>query len=138
MFVDRAKIYVRSGKGGDGHISFRREKYVPAGGPDGGDGGRGGDVIFVVDEGLNTLVDFRNTRKYRAEDGEPGNKRNCHGKNGQDIVIRVPVGTVIKEAESGQVAVRSRSKGDLGDMDYEAFAAQLKKAVDERRLDNEL
>ena len=102
MFVDRAKIYVRSGKGGDGHISFRREKYVPAGGPDGGDGGRGGDVIFVVDEGLNTLVDFRNTRKYRAEDGEPGNKRNCHGKNGQDIVIRVPVGTVIKEAESGQ------------------------------------
>ena len=105
MFVDRAKIYVRSGKGGDGHISFRREKYVPAGGPDGGDGGRGGDVIFVVDEGLNTLVDFRNTRKYRAEDGEPGNKRNCHGKNGQDIVIRVPVGTVIKEAESGQVIV---------------------------------
>ena len=102
MFVDRAKIYVRSGKGGDGHISFRREKYVPAGGPDGGDGGRGGDVIFVVDEGLNTLVDFRNTRKYRAEDGEPGNKRNCHGKNGQDIVIRVPVGTVIKEAESGR------------------------------------
>lgn len=103
MFVDRAKIYVRSGKGGDGHISFRREKYVPAGGPDGGDGGRGGDVIFVVDEGLNTLVDFRNTRKYRADDGEPGGKRNCHGKDGQDVVIRVPAGTVIKEAESGRV-----------------------------------
>lgn len=105
MFVDRAKIYVKSGKGGDGHVSFRREKYVPAGGPDGGDGGRGGDVIFIVDEGLNTLVDFRNTRKYKAEDGEPGGKKNCRGKDGKDVVIKVPPGTVIKEAESGQVIV---------------------------------
>lgn len=103
MFADRAKVYVRSGKGGDGHVSFRREKYVPNGGPDGGDGGRGGDVIFVVDEGLNTLIDFRNIRKYKAEDGEPGGKKNCRGKDGKDIIIKVPEGTVIKEAESGQV-----------------------------------
>lgn len=103
MFADRAKIYVRSGKGGDGHVSFRREKYVPNGGPDGGDGGHGGDVIFEVDEGLNTLIDFRHIRKYRAEDGEAGGKRNCRGKDGQDIIIKVPEGCVIKEAESGQV-----------------------------------
>ncbi|MBO5092889.1 MAG: GTPase ObgE [Lachnospiraceae bacterium] len=103
MFADRAKIYVRSGKGGDGHVSFRREKYVPNGGPDGGDGGRGGDVIFVVDEGLNTLTDFRHIRKYKAQDGETGGKRNCRGKDGADIIIKVPAGTVIKEAESGKV-----------------------------------
>lgn len=103
MFADRAKIYVRSGKGGDGHVSFRREKYVPNGGPDGGDGGNGGSVIFVVDEGLNTLTDFRHIRKYCAENGEEGGKKNCHGKSGKDIVIKVPAGTVIKEAESGKV-----------------------------------
>ena len=98
MFVDRARIYVRSGKGGDGYVSFRREKYVPAGGPDGGDGGRGGDVIFQVDEGLNTLVDYRNSRKYKAGDGERGDKKNCRGKDGDDIILKVPQGTVIKEA----------------------------------------
>lgn len=105
MFADRARIYVRSGKGGDGFVSFRREKYVPAGGPDGGDGGRGGDVIFEVDEGLNTLIDFRNVRKYKAGDGEPGSKRNCRGKDGGDITLKVPQGTVIREAESGSVIV---------------------------------
>lgn len=103
MFADRAKIYVRSGKGGDGHVSFRREKYVPNGGPDGGDGGNGGSVYFVVDDGLNTLTDFRHIRKYCAKDGEEGRKRNCAGKNGEDIMIKVPEGTVIKEAESGKV-----------------------------------
>ena len=103
MFVDRARIFVRSGKGGDGHVSFRREKYVPAGGPDGGDGGCGGDVIFEVDEGLNTLIDFRNVRKYKAQDGENGGKRNCRGKDGEDIIIKVPEGTVIKEFESGKI-----------------------------------
>ncbi|MBQ7775350.1 MAG: GTPase ObgE [Lachnospiraceae bacterium] len=103
MFADRARIFVRSGKGGDGHVSFRREKYVPNGGPDGGDGGKGGDVIFEVDEGLNTLIDFRHIRKYKAQDGEEGGKKNCRGKNGNDITIKVPAGTVIKEAESGQV-----------------------------------
>lgn len=103
MFADRAKIYVRSGKGGDGHVSFRREKYVPNGGPDGGDGGNGGSVIFEVDEGLNTLTDFRHIRKYCAQDGEQGGKRNCRGKNGEDIIIKVPEGTVLKEEESGSV-----------------------------------
>ena len=103
MFADRAKIFVKSGKGGDGHVSFRREKYVPNGGPDGGDGGNGGSVIFTVDEGLNTLTDFRHIRKYCAENGQEGGKKNCHGKNGKDIIIKVPAGTVIKEAESGKV-----------------------------------
>ena len=84
-------------------MSSRREKYVPNGGPDGGDGGKGGDVIFQVDEGLNTLSDFRHRRKYAAQPGEEGRKRNCHGKNGEDIIIKVPEGTVIKEAESGKV-----------------------------------
>lgn len=103
MFADRAKIYIRSGKGGDGHVSFRREKYVPDGGPNGGDGGKGGDVIFVVDEGLNTLIDFRHIHKYKAGDGEEGGNRNCKGKDGEDIIIKVPEGTVIKEEESGKV-----------------------------------
>ena len=120
MFADRAKIYIRSGKGGDGHVSFRRELYVPdggpggavsvyrekdgaAGGPDGGDGGNGGDVIFEVDEGLNTLTDYRHRRKYAAQDGQEGGKRKCHGKSGSDIVLKVPEGTVIKDAESGKV-----------------------------------
>ena len=85
MFADRAKIYIRSGKGGDGHCSFRRELYVPNGGPDGGDGGRGGDLIFEIDEGLNTLSDYRHRRKYAAGDGETGGKRRCHGKDGKDL-----------------------------------------------------
>ena len=79
MFADRAKIIIKSGKGGDGHVSFRREKYVPNGGPDGGDGGKGGDVIFLVDEGINTLADYRHRRKFAAEPGEEGGKKNCHG-----------------------------------------------------------
>lgn len=103
MFADRAKIYIRSGKGGDGHVSFRRELYVPCGGPDGGDGGRGGDIIFVVDDGLNTLSDFRQVQKYAAKDGESGGKRRCHGKDGESLIIKVPEGTIIKEFESGKV-----------------------------------
>ncbi len=103
MFADRAKIFVKSGKGGDGHVSFRRELYVPNGGPDGGDGGDGGNVVFVVDQGLNTLTDFRNIRKYKAEDGEDGRKRNCHGANGKDVVLKVPPGTVIRDFETGKV-----------------------------------
>ena len=103
MFADRAKIFIKSGKGGDGHVSFRREKYVPDGGPDGGDGGNGGSIIFVVDESLNTLTDYRHIRKYVAEPGEDGGKRNCHGKNGNDLILPVPAGTVIKEAQSMKV-----------------------------------
>ena len=103
MFADRAKIIIRSGKGGNGHVSFRRELFVPDGGPDGGDGGRGGDVIFVVDEGLNTLSEFRHRRKFSATDGEEGGKRKCHGKDGEDIILKVPEGTVIKDAASGKV-----------------------------------
>ena len=105
LFADRAKIFVRSGKGGDGHVSFRRELYVPNGGPDGGDGGDGGDVVFVIDKGLNTLTDFKNIRKYKAGDGEEGGKRRCHGKNGKDVVIKVPPGTVIKDFETGKVII---------------------------------
>ena len=98
MFTDNAKIYIQSGKGGDGHVSFRRELFVPAGGPDGGDGGRGGDIIFEVYDGLNTLTDFRHIRKYVAQNGEPGGKKRCHGADGKDLVIRVPEGTVIRAA----------------------------------------
>ncbi len=103
MFADRAKIIIKSGKGGNGHVSFRREKYVPNGGPDGGDGGNGGDIIFLVDDGVNTLSDYRYKRKFSAQSGEEGGKRNCHGKNGEDLILKVPEGTVIKDAESGKV-----------------------------------
>ena len=110
MFAGRANIYIRSGKGGSGHVSFRRELYVPNGGPDGGDGGRGGDVIFAVDEGMNTLADYRHKRKYKAGDGEEGGKRRCHGADGQDIVLKVPPGTIIKEKETGKVILDMSNK----------------------------
>lgn len=110
MFADRANIYIRSGKGGNGHVSFRRELYVPNGGPDGGDGGRGGDVIFAVDEGMNTLADYRHKRKYKAGDGQEGGKRRCHGADGQDIVLKVPPGTIIKEKETGKVILDMSNK----------------------------
>ena len=103
MFADRATIIIRSGKGGDGHVSFRREKYVPDGGPDGGDGGNGGDVIFEIDEGQNTLGEYRHKRNYKAGDGEEGGKKRCHGSNGNDVVLKVPEGTVIMDAQSGKV-----------------------------------
>ncbi len=103
MFADRAKIIIRSGKGGDGHVSFRRELYVPNGGPDGGDGGKGGDVIFEVDEGQNTLGEYRHRRKYKAQDGQEGGKRRCHGADGESIVLKVPEGTVVMDAESKKV-----------------------------------
>ncbi len=103
MFADSARIIIKSGKGGDGHVSFRREKYVPDGGPDGGDGGNGGDVIFEIDDGINTLADFRHRRKFAAQAGEEGKKRNCHGKKGADMVLKVPAGTIIKDAETDKV-----------------------------------
>lgn len=110
MFADRAKIYIRSGKGGDGHVSFRRELYVPAGGPDGGDGGDGGDVVFVVDEGLNTLNDFRHIRKYCAGDGQEGGKKRQHGASGADVICKVPPGTVIKDYQTGKVIMDMSNK----------------------------
>ena len=110
MFADRANIIIRSGKGGDGHVSFRRELYVPNGGPDGGDGGRGGDVIFVVDEGINTLSDYRHRRKFKAGDGQEGGRRKCHGADGQDIILKVPAGTVVKDKESGKVILDMSNK----------------------------
>lgn len=138
MFADRAKIVIRSGKGGDGHCSFRRELYVPNGGPDGGDGGKGGDLVFEVDEGLNTLVDYRHKRKYAAGDGEEGGKRRCHGKDGTDTVLRVPEGTVIKEASTGKViadmsgenrrqVVLKGGKGGLGNQHFATATMQVPK-----------
>ncbi len=103
MFVDRARIFIKSGKGGNGAVSFRREPFVPEGGPDGGDGGKGGDVIFQADENLRTLMDFRYKRKYEAENGQDGMKKKRYGKNGRDLVIKVPVGTVVIDEESGLV-----------------------------------
>ena len=103
MFADRAKIIIRSGKGGDGHVSFRREKFVPDGGPDGGDGGRGGDVIFEVDNNTNTLMAYRHHRKFSASDGENGKKKRQHGADGESIVLKVPEGTVVKLAKTGEV-----------------------------------
>ena len=103
MFVDKARISVRAGDGGNGAVSFRREKYVAAGGPDGGDGGRGGNVVFQVDEHLSTLLDFQYRKRYTAENGQAGGGRNCSGRNAPDLVIKVPKGTVIREAQTGRV-----------------------------------
>ncbi len=103
MFVDTAKIHLKAGKGGDGAVSFHREKYVAAGGPDGGDGGKGGDIIFKADSNLSTLVDFRYKRKYNAQPGENGRASRCSGKSAQPLVISVPYGTLVKEAETGRI-----------------------------------
>lgn len=138
MFCDNAKILIKSGKGGDGHVSFRRELYVPAGGPDGGDGGRGGDIIFQVDDGLNTLTDFRHVRKYAASNGKEGGKRRCHGADGEDLVIKVPEGTVIKDFETGKViadmsgknrreVILKGGKGGLGNMHFATSTMQAPK-----------
>lgn len=138
MFADRARIILKSGKGGNGHVSFRREKYVPNGGPDGGDGGRGGDIVFEADEGLNTLSDYRYKRKFAAQNGEDGRKKNCHGKNGSDLVLKVPKGTVIKDAESGKViadmsgenlrqVILKGGKGGLGNQNFATATMQAPK-----------
>ncbi len=103
MFADSAKIMIKSGKGGNGHVSFRREKYVPNGGPDGGDGGKGGDIVFLVDDGMNTLADYRHKRSFAAQAGEDGKKRNCHGKKGSDLILKVPAGTIIRDAETNKI-----------------------------------
>lgn len=103
MFIDRARIFVQSGKGGDGMSSFRREKFVPKGGPDGGDGGHGGNVVLVADRNVNTLVDFRFRRLFKAKPGGKGQGANCYGRNAEDLLITVPLGTIVKDEESGQI-----------------------------------
>lgn len=105
MFIDEAKIYIKAGKGGNGNVSFRREKYVANGGPDGGDGGNGGSIIFVADENVRTLADFRYKKKYVGNDGENGGKRNCSGKYGEDTIIRVPMGTLVRDADTNKILV---------------------------------
>jgi GTP-binding protein len=130
-FVDEAKIRVRAGHGGSGSASFRREKYIPKGGPDGGDGGKGGDVILVANEGLNTLVDFRHARDFQAEKGQSGSGRQMTGKSGEDLIIRVPVGTEVYDLETdsrlgdltehGQTLVVARGgKGGLGNVHFKS------------------
>lgn len=103
MFVDEAKITVQAGNGGDGCVSFHREKYVAAGGPDGGDGGKGGDIVFLVDDNMNTLIDFRYKRKYVADNGANGGPKNSFGKGAGDLIVKVPRGTVVRELESGRI-----------------------------------
>ena len=138
MFADSARIIIKSGKGGDGHVSFRREKYVPSGGPDGGDGGHGGNIIFQVDEGMNTLNNFRHKRKYAAGNGEDGKKRNCHGKSGEDMIVKVPAGTIIRDAKSDKVIadmsgenvrqiILKGGKGGLGNQNYATATMQAPK-----------
>ena len=135
MFADRARIFIKSGKGGDGHVSFRRELYVPDGGPDGGNGGKGGDIIFEVDKGLNTLGDFRHNSKYIAKSGEEGGKRRCTGRDGEDLVIKVPEGTVIYDDESREViadmsndnlreVILKGGRGGKGNMNYATSTMQ--------------
>jgi len=112
MFVDKAKIFIKAGDGGDGKISFRREKYVPNGGPDGGDGGAGGNVIFVVDENMRTLMDFRYRRKHVAENGEAGMSGNSFGKSGEHLYIKVPAGTIIRDVETGKAIADLKELGE--------------------------
>lgn len=112
MFVDRAKIHIRSGKGGNGAVTFRRDPYVPNGGPDGGDGGKGGSIIFKADRNLRTLMDFKYKRKYEAESGQNGMSRNKFGKDGQDLIIKVPMGTVVIDQESGRIMKDLVEDGD--------------------------
>ena len=138
MFADKAKITVSSGKGGNGHVSFRREKYVPNGGPDGGDGGNGGSVIFRVDKGASTLSDYRHVRKYQAEHGEDGKKKRQSGRKGKDLILKVPEGTIIREAVTGRViadmsgptqefTLLKGGKGGNGNMHYATSTMQAPK-----------
>ncbi len=138
MFSDFATIFIRSGKGGDGHVSFRRELYVAAGGPNGGDGGKGGDVIFEVDKGMNTLYEYRHKHHFKAEHGEEGGKQNKTGKNGADLIIKVPEGTIIRDKESGKiiadmsgdntrVTVLKGGRGGKGNQHYATATMQVPK-----------
>lgn len=134
MFVDIAKIKVKAGNGGDGAVSFHREKYVASGGPDGGDGGRGGNIVFVADSNLSTLADFRYKRKYNAKDGERGGSARCTGKSAEDLIIKVPIGTIVKDAETGRlmadlsgkepVVIAKGGKGGWGNIHFSTSTRQ--------------
>ncbi len=136
MFIDRAKIHIKAGDGGDGKVSFHREKYIAAGGPDGGDGGKGGDVVLIVDEGLRTLIDFKYRKKYFADNGEPGGPSNCSGKGGGDLVIKVPPGTLVKDGETGRILADMTkpgqkvviAKGGKGGAGNQHFATSTRQA----------
>ena len=135
MIVDKVKITIKSGDGGGGAVSFHREKYIAAGGPDGGDGGRGGSVVFVADENMRTLMDFRFKTKYAAARGENGRHKNMHGKNGADLEVHVPAGTVVIDAETGKVAADIRTgerktvlKGGKGGLGNARFANAVRQA----------
>ena len=138
MFADVAKVFFKSGKGGNGHVSFRRELYVPAGGPDGGDGGKGGDIILEVDKGMNTLEDFRNRQRYIAESGQEGDGKRMHGKSGKDLVVHVPEGTILRDFETKKIiadmsgdnqrmVLLKGGKGGLGNMHFATPAMQAPK-----------
>ena len=137
MFVDKAYIKVKAGKGGDGAVSFHREKYVAAGGPDGGDGGRGGDVVFVADTNKTTLMEFKYKTKYDAPEGDPGRSRQCTGRDGEDLIIKVPMGTLIREKESGRlladisddqpVVIAKGGKGGWGNQHFATPTRQIPK-----------
>lgn len=137
MFVDQAKIYIKAGDGGDGAVSFHREKYVAAGGPDGGDGGKGGDIVFVVDDNISNLIDFRYKRKYVAEKGQNGGAKNCSGRNAPDLVVKVPRGTVVRELKSGRIladlstdepaVIAQGGKGGRGNAHFATSTRQIPK-----------
>lgn len=149
IFVDQAKIYIKSGDGGNGCVSFRREKYVPNGGPDGGDGGKGGDIIFRVDNDLNTLYDFRHKKHFKARNGEPGKGNRMHGKNSDDLIINVPLGTIIREAETGKVIIDmahpgmeevllNGGRGGKGNQHYATPTMQIPKYAQPGKLGRDL
>ena len=135
MFVDKARIKIKAGNGGDGAVSFHREKYVAAGGPDGGDGGKGGDIIFVADDNFSTLIDFRYKRKYIANNGEPGGMKNCTGRNAEDLVIKVPRGTLVRDANTGRliadvsasepIIIAKGGKGGKGNQNFATPTRQI-------------